>query len=758
MVKRRVSITELARFCHRGGSIDSRFGPSPSGVEGIAGHQRLYAQRPPSYQREFPVEYDTQCGEVTLQLRGRADGYDADNALLEEIKTCRVAPGSIPEAISTLHMSQAMLYAAVIAEQSGLPSMHVRLTWFNIDSEEELQRTQDCSAAQLRTFLHTSLTRFGNWMSAVEEQRNRRNLSLATLPFPLGEFRTGQREIAELTYKCVDQAGELLLEAPTGIGKTAAVLYPALKALANDKHDKLVFVTAKNIGRLAAEEALTQCRERGMHGSALTLTARERVCFSPGKACQAQDCPYADGYYDKLPAALETALEAPALRREEIEAIARQFEVCPYELALDMLPWVDIVIADLHYVYSLYALLGSAMASDGMRWSILLDEAHNLPDRARSMYSASLAKSALLLAKRGAPAAVAKRLERVNRQFLQLSKQDWQEPDFHSAATPPESLQRTLQDFSAAVSAALGQEPTFLRRSPALRDFFFDALHFLRVAEEWGPEFRLQLTRGAGKQSLRVTLTCLDPARLLTPRQANAHSVTAFSATLSPLDWSRHALGLPTTTVCHRAASPFSAEQLRVSINSSVDTRYHNRAASLPALASALQHWLANVTGNCIIYFPSYRYMEDCLAQLPAALHGRRLWQQQSRQTDGERDDLLRSLREHQNIAAFCILGGILGEGIDLPGDLLASVVIVGVGMPQVNRHTRELQSWHEERSGAGFAYTFQYPGMQKVAQALGRVVRTTRDTGSALLIDSRYAENVYRHLLPPWWEYRQLP
>lgn len=755
MIERTVSVTTLAHFCHRCGSLDSRFGPSPSGAEGIAGHQYLHAQRPPGYQREYAVEYETRCGNLALKLRGRADGYDPENALLEEIKTCRVAPDTIPDAIAALHLAQARLYAAIIAEQSGAPALNVRLSWLNIDTKEEFQRTERYSASDLHTFLQTSLAQFGQWLCAVEEQRERRNKSIGTLPFPLGEFRAGQRHIAELTYKCIDQAGELLVEAPTGIGKTAAVLYPALKALAQDKHDKLIFVTAKTSGRHAAEETLAQCRERGLHGSALTLTARERVCFSPGKACQAQDCPYADRYYDKLPAARNAALAAPTLRRKDIEIIARDFEVCPYELALDILPWIDIAIADLHYVYSLYGLLGSAMDTDGVRWSILLDEAHNLPDRARDMYSASLGKRALLLAKRNAPPALAKRLNRINRQLLELGKLDWLEQDYHSLDTPPDKLLRALQDFSAAVAEALGDDPALLSRAPPLRDAFFAVLHFLRVAEEWGPEFRLQLMRGTEPQSLRIALTCLDPARLLTPRQARAHSVTAFSATLTPLDWSRSALGLSTATVCHRAESPFDPDQLRVSINDAVDTRYQNRSATLPALASALQQWLDTTAGNCIIYFPSYRYMEDCLAHLPSELGGRRLWRQQPQQTEVERDELLQALYQRQDVAAFCILGGILGEGIDLPGDMLASVVIVGVGMPQVNRHTRELQSWYEERSGAGFAYTFQYPGMQKVAQALGRVVRTNRDCGSALLIDSRYATSAYRELLPPWWAYQ---
>ena len=755
MTERTVSVTELARFCHRRGSIDSRFGPSPTGPEGIEGHQRLYRRRPASYQSEHAVEYRYSADGLDIALRGRADGYDPQGALVEEIKTCRVAPGSIPDAVSDLHLAQGRLYAAIICARDQLEGLSVQVTWLNIDTDEEHRRLEQYSAAELGQFLASSLGQFHRWLVRVESLRARRDASATGLPFPHGEFRDGQREIAELAYKCMDQGGQLLVEAPTGIGKTAAVLYPALKALALNKHDKLVYVTAKTVGRLAAEETIEHCRQQGFTGAALSLSARDRICFSPGKACHGEDCPFARDYYDKLPAAMDAALDAPALRRQEIEAVARQFEVCPYELALDLLPWSDIVIADLHYVYGLTGLLASAMEDDGLRWSVLLDEAHNLPDRARGMYSTCLAKAALMRARREAPRSVTASLERVNRRMLELAKQPWDEQDYHLDTEPPEKLSRALLEFTADVSEALGQEPTFLSRAPLLREFFFDALHFLRVADQWGPEYRLQLSRGSGRQSLQVALTCLDPARLLAPRQERAHSVSAFSATLTPMDWSRLSLGLSEGAVCHRAVSPFGSEQLQVSINTRVDTRYRRRADTLPALAASLRSWLRDTAGNCLVYFPSYRYMQDCLDLLGDLHRDRTLWVQEAGQTEQDRIALLAQLREQRDLAAFCILGGVLGEGIDLPGESLSSVVIVGTGMPQVNRDTRELQAWYTRTAGAGFEFAFLYPGMQKVAQALGRVVRTSSDRGSALLIDPRYAEQAYRQLLPPWWQYR---
>ncbi|MEH6635249.1 MAG: ATP-dependent DNA helicase [Halioglobus sp.] len=756
-----IAITDLARFCHRSGDIDHRFTPSPTGEQGVAGHQRLYARRPPTYCSEYAVAYSHCEQDLRLILRGRADGYDQQQGFVEEIKTCRVAPESIPQAVSRLHMAQGRLYAAIIAAQCDVEALEVRLTWFNIDTDQQYSLSESCTRAELAFFLDSTLEQFSSWLRILARLKAERDLSLTALAFPYGGFRQGQRALAELTYKCIDQGGQLLLEAPTGIGKTAAVLFPALKALATGKHERVAFVTAKTVGRRAAEETLLRFVDAGYRGTALSLTAKDKICLSPGRACHGDDCPYARSYYDKLPEALRAAIQSPALRREDIEALAQRFEVCPYQLALDLLPWVDMVIADLHYIYSLGATLSNVIQSDDKRWTVLLDEAHNLPGRARDMYSARLGKADLMAAKAVATDAIARTLGRLNRLFLALQKEQWQEDEFDSRALFPDDLLRILQEFCAATSEQLAQEPTFLQRLPVLKEFFFGALQFMRVAEQWGEDYRMELSRGAGKQSFGVFLNCLDPARLLSQRQQHAHSVTAFSATLSPLPWTSAALGLAQDAVCTRATSPFSRDQLQVFLATDIDTRYRQRDASLPDLVKLLLRWLQGESGNCIVYFPSYRYMQDCLAQLRGLeqiTSSRTLWEQRPEQDDSAREQLLQFLAQRRDVVAFCILGGVFGEGIDLPGEQLRSVVVVGVGMPQVNRDTRQLQSWYQQRYGSGFEYTFVYPGMQKVDQALGRVVRCLQDRGRALLIDPRYAERQYAELLPPWWDYAPWP
>ncbi len=757
MTEYTVAVKALAEFCHRSGDIDHRFTPSPTGAQGTEGHQRSYRRRPPSYQPEYPVALDVELETGSLKLRGRADGYDPQRCLVEEIKTCRVDPARIPDSVTRLHLAQGRLYAALIARQENLAEVTVQLTWLQLDEDCEYPLEQRYSRAELDRFLEQSLATYSAWLALIAEGLRARDLSLSKMVFPFADFRAGQREIAELVYKCIDQSGQLLLEAPTGIGKTAAVLFPALKGLATGKHDRIIFTTAREVGRRTAEDTLQHFRDSGWRGSSLSLTARDKVCLSPGKACHGEDCPFARGYYDKLPAAREAAVAAGQLTRGVIESLARDHEVCPYQLALDMVDWVDVVIADLHYLYSLTAALGERVASDAQRWTVLVDEAHNLPGRARDMYRASITKSDLMLARATAAPSVKSSLDRINRLLLGLQKEQWADQDYDCVDTVPERLQAALQDFVSAAGEALAADPLLLQRNPEVLDFYFSVLQFLRVLDQWGEEFRFEKTRGKGKQSLRLTLNCLDPARLLARRQEQLHASVAFSATLSPTHWLRPGLGYTESAVCRQLDSPFAPEQLAVKLECSIDTRYRQRTATLPPLAARISRWLKDQPGNCIVYFPSYRYLQDCLAllgseELEAA--GRTIWIQGAGSDPAERESLLPMLLSRRDVAAFCILGGIFGEGVDLPGEALSSVVIVGVGLPQVNRQSEQLREYFQQSYHRGFEFAYLYPGLQKVNQAMGRVIRGADDRGCALLIDGRYAQREYRQLLAPWWHY----
>ncbi|MEP0201216.1 MAG: ATP-dependent DNA helicase [Halioglobus sp.] len=753
-----VSVRDLVVFCHRRGDIDHRYSTSPTGAQGIEGHQRIYQRRPASYQSEYAVELSTEVAGLTLHVRGRADGFDASEQLVEEIKTCRVNPAVIPDTVVREHLAQGRLYAALIADALSLDALTVRLTWLQLDEDREYPLEQRYTADELRLFLDDTLTNYGSWLRGVTERQELRNTTVADATFPYGEFRSGQRGMAELVYKCVDQAGQLLLEAPTGMGKTAATLFPALKAQAQGKHDQVIFSTARTAGKRAAQDTLSHFRKQGMSVSALTVTAKDSICFSPGHACHPDDCRFAQSYYDKLPGAREEAVATQFLDRDAVELVARKHDLCPYQLTLDLVRWTDVVVADVHYVFSLSATLNDAADEYGLRTTVLLDEAHNLPSRARSMYRAGLAKAAFLQRRKGLPKALKRPFDRVNRSMLAMQKGDWDEPFLHVLEEVPAQAIDALQQFVAELGEHLALDPSLVGRFPQVLESLFEVLQFQRVLENWGADFRCELTRSKAAQSLSLSLICLDPARLLAEKSASLHALVAFSATLSPLQWMQACLGMEQEAVCLSLPSPFASSQLTVDIASSVDTRFRQREQSLPALVELLVQWFREEQGNCIVYFPSYAYLQAVLDALEAerALPDREIWVQRSAMDEEQRAGLLSLLERSQSVAAFCILGGVFGEGIDLPGELLRSVIVVGVGLPQFNRETEQLRDYFESRYGQGFDYAYRYPGLQKVNQALGRVIRHESDRGRALLIDTRLRQPDYRSMLAPWWQYQE--
>jgi DNA excision repair protein ERCC-2 len=370
------------------------------------------------------------------------------------------------------------------------------------------------------------------------------------------------------------------------------------------------------------------------------------------------------------------------------------------------------------------------------------------------MYSAQLGKAPLMAAKREARGAILKALEACNRLFLALDREAWQEPLFDSRPSPPDALEQVLQRLVGAVSEQLAATPLALQENPALLEFYFDVLHFIRALEHRDQDFRFELSRSEGRQSLVLRLRCVDAARLLGERQRRPQAVIAFSATASPPRWMLHELGFKDTAVYRSLPSPFRAEQLQVELETSLDIRYRSRRHSLPLLATRIGQWLRRNTGNCIVYFSAYSYMVDVLDRVRPLCGDRTVRVQQRNWREADRAELLDTLRERNDVAAFCILGGVFGEGIDLPGEALRSVVVVGVGLPALSREQNVLRDYYQETLGRGFEYAYQYPGMQRVCQALGRVVRRESDVGRALLIDSRYGDPAYRALLPPWWLY----
>lgn len=745
----RVAVRALCEFSAKVGDLDLRFTPSPTAQEGISGHQRVVARRGPDYEAE--VSLQGQFG--ALQVRGRADGYDPQLNRLEEIKTYRGELARQPDNHRQLHWAQAKIYAWLLCQQRQLGEINVALVYLNVDSDSQTLIEQHCTAPELEQFFNAQCELFLQWAEQQLQRLALRDTGLHNLGFPHGQFRRGQRELAETVYKAVSTGRCLMAQATTGIGKTLGTLFPLLKAMVPQKLDKIFFLTAKTPGRALALEALHQVHDSapGIALRSLELVARDKACEYPGTACHGEACPLAKGFYDRLPAARQAALALSILDKAALREVALAHQVCPYYLGQEMARWVDVVVADYNYYFDQSALLHGLAQVNQWRVALLVDEAHNLVERARQMYSASFDQWQLQALRKSKPAGMGSALDRLNRQWNALH--NTQLMPYRVVDELPEAFLKVLQHCVGLIQEQLNQQPTGV--DPALLQFLFDALQFIRISELYDGHFIFDISKrqGPGKRSLStLCLRNVVPAAQIGPRMASARSATLFSATLSPRHYYTDLLGMPVDTAWLDVASPFAAEQLRVQVVSNVSTRYQHRAASIAPIVELIAAQYALEPGNYLAFFSSFEYLQQ-VAALLAAEHPQIVqWRQAPGMDESQRQGFLQRFQAQGRGVGFAVLGGAFGEGVDLPGTRLIGAFVATLGLPQVNPVNEQIKQRMARLFDAGFDYTYLYPGVQKVIQAAGRVIRGTDDKGMVMLIDDRFAEPRVQGMFPTWW------
>ncbi len=739
-----VAVRALCEFTAKQGDLDLRFTPSPTAQEGMAGHAAVVARRGAGYQAELPLS--GRWGPLTV--RGRADGYDPGRQLLEEIKTWRGQAAGIPERHRQLHWAQLRMYGHLLCAAQGLEQIHLALVYFDIASGEETVLHETRDAVWLADFFAGQCARFAAWAAQETAHRQARDAALAALAFPHGAFRPGQRQLAEAVFRATSGGRCLLAQAPTGIGKTIGCLFPALKAMPQ-RVDKLFFLAAKTPGRRLALDAAAALGAGGprLPLRVLELTARDKACEHPDKACHGDSCPLARGFYDRLPAARAHALTRPSLDRAAVREAGLAHEVCPYYLGVELARWADLVVADYNYYFDGGAMLYALGQANGWRVAVLADEAHNLVARARAMYSAQLDRQALRAARAAAPAVLKKPLERLGRAWTAMEKAA--PAPCQALDAPPDKLLSALQLACGALSEHMAEHPAPLE--PALQRFHFDALRLIRLAESFGPHSLCDLER-EGRDS-RIALRNLVPAPFLAPRFAAAHSVTLFSATLSPWHYFSDTLGMPDDTAWVEVETPFGGHQLAVHIARDISTRYQARGASLEPIATLIARQYRQAPGNYLAFFSSFDYLEQAAALFAQRHPEIPAWCQERRMSEAARSGFLERFTPDGRGVGFAVLGGSFGEGVDLPGARLIGAFIATLGLPQLNPLNERLRERMQEMFGAGYDYAYLYPGIQKVVQAAGRVIRGEADRGVVWLIDSRYAQPAVRRLLPAWWQ-----
>jgi DNA excision repair protein ERCC-2 len=745
-----VAVRTLCEFTAKRGDLDLRFTPSPSAQEGIAGHQLVASRRGPAYETEISL-----AGEFEdLVVRGRADGYDAVLEQLEEIKTHRGDLARQPANHRHLHWAQARIYGWLLCQARGLLQVKLALVYFDVASQQETSFVETHSAEALRLFFEDSCRAFLAWARQELAHRSRRDEALAALAFPHASFRTGQRELAQSVYRGAASGRCLLAQAPTGIGKTVGTLFAMLKAAKPHALDKVIYLTAKSTGRRLALDAaaLIAGGASPLPLRVLELTARDKACEHRDKACHGDSCPLARGFYDRLPGARAEALAGGCMDGAALRSVALKHQVCPYYLGQEVSRWSDLVVGDFNYWFDGSAMLHSATIGNEWRVGVLVDEAHNLVERARSMYSADLGQASLRAVRAIAPAAIRSALDKVNRGWNVLRKA-------HAAAggtldALPTSFTLALKQASLALEAHFAEALAGAVDGP-MQQAYFEILAFQRLAESFGSHSVLEFTEERGtlaKPAATVRIQNLIPAPFLKPRMAAAVSVTLFSATLSPSRYYTDMLGMPEDTAWIDVESPFSADQLKVQVVSRISTRYPDRQRSAAPIAGLIAAQFEAQAGNYLAFFSSFDYLELVAAEFRRRHPDVPVWTQARGMDEKQRSAFLERFTPGGEGVGFAVLGGSFGEGIDLRGDRLVGAFVATLGLPQVNPRNEQLKACLQDVFGSGYDYTYLYPGLQKVVQAAGRVIRTQQDKGIVYLIDDRFARPAVRELLPKWW------
>ena len=751
-----VAVRTLVDFVLKSGDLELSFKGAHRALEGLRAHQKIQQSRPSGYTPEVPIHYDLETDRIVLAISGRIDGVfqDAGATVVDEIKSTRRELDQFRDDPQPLHWGQAKLYAWMYAAENALAQIDVQLTYYHLETGRTLESRQRFDFETLTVFAESVAAEFVAWAEGLDRWRRRRDRSLQALTFPFATYRAGQRRMAVIVYRAVQEGHPALIQAPTGIGKTMGAIFPTIKAMGAGLTSRIFYLTARTTGQKAAEKALALLRAAALEFKSLTLTAKDKICPHPEAACTPDECPRAHGHYDRLKNARREAFEAQALDRETLSRLAADHRVCPFEFSLDMAQWTDMVIADYNYAFDPRVYLRRFFDEEGNDYTFLIDEAHNLVDRSREMFSAAIDKQAFLDLRRALRAdnpVLFRALGRINAWLATARRDCLTGGGAVATAERPENLLPRLTHFATRAEKWLLQNIATDWREDLIQRYF-DAAAFLRVAEQYDRAYATCYQGDA--RDLVVKLFCIDPARQLAEAITRCRAAVFFSATLTPFDYFNTLFGGDDHTRRLRLTSPFPRANLCLMIDGRISTYFRDRNQTAAAVVVAISDLVRRRPGNYLVFFPSYAYLQMVHAQFADRHPDLPTIMQSTLMGEADRDAFLAQFREGNPspLIGFVVMGGIFGEGIDLSGDRLAGAVIVGVGLPGIGLERDLIRDYFENHRKAGFDFAYRLPGFNRVLQAVGRVIRTSRDRGAVMLLDQRYTGRRYRALFPAEW------
>jgi Rad3-related DNA helicase len=748
----KLSVRELVETVYKGGDLNSGAMSADRAAEGMRVHRILQSDMGESYQKEYFLKHEFEYGDILFTVEGRADGIinRKDFVAVDEIKSTYNDLGEIDENYNTAHIAQAKCYGYIYSLEKSLEKINIQMRYCNIDTKNVKTLEFEFSKEELEKFFYQLLDYYIEWARMIISISKTRRESIDKLSFPFEDYRKGQRDFSVAVFNTIKKGKKLFVQAPTGVGKTISVLFPAIKAM-NFKHNsKIFYLTGKSSTKTIAFSAVKMMVEKGLNARTTVITAKEKICFKDETNCDPEYCEYARGYYDKLNRIIVSSVKNDVLYdREYIEKIAGENVMCPFELSLDLSYMSDLVICDYNYYFDPRVGFQREDVINYNNDILLIDEAHNLEDRARNMYSPEIIKEEFFSVSKlmKDEKKIKRSLNSVNKKFLEIKKSsDGSEKVLEDE---PSDLINSLRKFIIAAEEYMNDKKN--ENVPdEFKDIYFKAVFFVRISDMADENFCYYYEPGRERNLVKLLL--IDPSKTLKEIEKKALSSVFFSATLTPLKFFRYLFGGESGDYTLKLESPFPEDNLKLMIAADISMKYSVRDSNIEQVCLYINAAISGKKGNYMVFFPSYAFL-DKVSKVYLEIYGDAgiIIQNQSF-TEEEQAETVEMFSKENGVVLFTVVGGVFSEGIDLPLDKLIGAVIIGTGIPQISFERDIIKNFFDGKFNSGFDFAYKYPGWNKVLQSAGRVIRTENDRGIVLLIDSRLCQKNYIDLFPRHW------
>lgn len=754
--KIKISVRNLIEFVMRSGDIDNSFMSMNRALEGTLAHQKVQKSYGPEYKSEYTLRHIFSYDRFIIEIEGRADGIFIlpDEIIIDEIKSTTKDLEDIHEDFNQLHWAQAKCYGYIYALQNKLADIGIQLTYFNIESEETKKFKKRFTLEELEDFFSDLVHRYIAWASLTFSWGDIRDVSIRDLNFPFEKYRRGQRELAVAVYRTIEERKNLFAQAPTGIGKTMSTLFPSIKSIGQGYISKIFYLTAKTITREVPINSMAILKDKGLRAKTIVITAKDKICLNDEVKCNPRDCTYAKGHFNRVNTAIMDIFQnEDMITRDLIIKYAEKHHVCPFEFSLDVSLWADVIICDYNYAFDPQVYLKRFFEDLGGNYGFLVDEAHNLVDRSREMFSCEINKGDFLdlrgIFKDKYPN-IYKKFNKIN-SIMNKIKKDYDIEDVYYQQEEITDLYYPIKALITSMEPWLIEEKEHPEYEKVI-ELYFNMVTYIKIAEFYDEHYITSIE--VRDRDMILKLYCVDSSYLLGEALKRSRASILFSATLTPLEYYMDLLGGKADDYYMRLSSPFPRDNLCLIIRDDISTRYRDRQYTYLDLVDSIETFISGKRGNYFIFFPSYVYMNRVYELLLDKNPSLNIIIQEGNMVEEDREDFLNKFNTEDELVAFAVMGGIFSEGIDLVGDRLIGAAIVGVGLPQICFERDIIKDYFDHHENKGFDYAYTYPGMNKILQAAGRVIRSEVDRGSILLIDDRFSTNRYKKLFPREWSH----